>query len=256
MFKLSGFPGYSLCFLIFCLAVAAGCSERNNSGRINTNVSPSPAISSGITEGGEKDKNKGLDSMGEPGKKKPVKSKKQATEKSKQANSPFTQPPQGLAIFSFDEMNRVGEKYFSLLNEEKYDEIADLFHFPLEDTAKETIRDRKKIVKFHRLMRKEFGPVKRHSLLTMGMYAFNVVAIYTGKGEYWLRNPANKQFVYNVDFEKEGKGGIILQFCYINKKLELRMVQYGIPRGKKGSEETIKRLLEELIELRGNELNV
>lgn len=150
------------------------------------------------------------------------------------------------AVFSSDGMNKLGEKYFSLLKQEKYKEITDLFHYPLEDTPKETKKDREMLIEFHKLMKREFGSVKNHTLFTMGTYSYHIVGIYPGKASYWQRNPLFKQLTYNVDFDKEGSGGIILQFCSINNKLEIRSVQFGLSQTNEGAKEKNDRVLKEL----------
>lgn len=170
-------------------------------------------------------------------------------QKSSLRNSPTPPLPSintAFALFSSEEMNKLAEEYFSLLKQEKYKEITDLFHYPTEDTPKETIKDREMLIEFHRLMKREFGTVKKHTLFTMGTYFYNTVGIYTGKASYWQRNPLFKQLIYNVDFNKEGSGRIIFHFCNINNKLEMRMVQYGLPQSNKGSKEKADRILKEL----------
>ena len=143
------------------------------------------------------------------------------------------------AFFTQQEINALSAKYFKLLKEEKFEEIADLFHYPPSLTHQEVKKKRETVIEDIKLIRKELGAVKKYRPY-FGIYQLVFVGITAADMQYWQRNPAFRQAVFSVVYVKEGAGGIVLQYCKINKKLEIRMVQYGLPANDKNKEKVIK----------------
>lgn len=76
--------------------------------------------------------------------------------------------------------------------------------------------------------------------------------VLTGGGDlgYWQKYPSFIKIIYEVDFEKEGKGYVALSFCNIAGNWEIRQVAYGLPAARSDARTRITTIMKEMMQLR------
>ncbi len=117
--------------------------------------------------------------------------------------------------------------YFQSVKDRDFGKAAALFHFPRHYSPKERQDDLETVARTLRFLVDKFGAVRAARLYQSPGRFYHVV---TGGGDlpYWAKHPSYSQLIYEVDFEKEGKGYVTLAFSNIDGKWEIRHVAYGL----------------------------
>lgn len=125
-----------------------------------------------------------------------------------------------------------------------------LFHFPQDYTDKELKKEKDAIRKTLKMYFEEFGKITNiEKTDNPSLYYF--VMIGGGNLPYWQKYPDVYNTFYKVKFSREGQGYLVLVFCHISDKWEIRQVNYGLPAERSKSQERIIGINQKWMKLMG-----
>jgi hypothetical protein len=134
------------------------------------------------------------------------------------------------------------------MQESNFDQAAKLFHFPAGYSREERSHDTAAVARMLEFFSAEFGkPNSPHSDHSEARF-WNLIAM-GGDIPYWQANPTYLQTRFTVKFTKEGDGYVILQFCRIVDKWEIRAAAYGLPADRPDSKARIAQLSQKMMQV-------
>lgn len=140
--------------------------------------------------------------------------------------------------------------FINYYNNKDFVGATKLFHFPQGYTTKELKEDKVAISKALKLYFEEFGEItKSEKTVNPSQYYFHMIG--GGNLPYWQRYPDAYNLFYKVEFSREGKGYVVLVFCHILDKWEIRQVNYGLPADRPKSQERIISINQKFMKLVG-----
>jgi hypothetical protein len=140
--------------------------------------------------------------------------------------------------------------FINYYNSKDFLGATSLFHFPADYTANELKEDKDAVSKTLNMYYEEFGriaSIERKD--NVSLYYF--VSIGGGNLPYWQKYPNTYNLFYKVNFSREGQGYVVLVFCNISDKWEIRQVNYGLPADRPESQERISGIFMKWVKLRG-----
>lgn len=126
-------------------------------------------------------------------------------------------------------LTKTTETLLSLLSKGKFAQASELFHYPSDYTDAERAKDQD-AVKFSLLVldRNLGRPLSAESL--RGTADFISVSTGGGTLPYWEKHPESIVVQLRVTYAVAGPGFLVLRFVAADSKLELRSLEYGLPR--------------------------
>ena len=146
------------------------------------------------------------------------------------------------------EINKLADQFFSQMQESKFEEAAKLFHFPPSYSHEERNHDIAAVARMLEFFSAEFGKSNSPHIDHSEALFWNLLAM-GGDIPYWQANPTYLQIRFSVKFSKEGDGYVILQFCRIIDKWEIRAAAYGLPADRPDSKARITQLSQKMMEV-------
>ena len=143
-----------------------------------------------------------------------------------------------------DQLNFLSRKFVIFLDFDKFNEAANLFHYPQSYTEKELNREANSIMNSLKLYTTVIGTPK---IINSFKYNGKIVAVgVTGAGlDYWQqKTKQSQQIILPVKFSNLGKGFLRIEFCLIKENWEIKSVDFGLP-ATITNEQSIQRLREE-----------
>jgi len=140
--------------------------------------------------------------------------------------------------------------FISLYNKKAFLGATTLFNFPADYSNKELREDKNAISKTLNMFYEEFGKIASiEKIDNLSLYYF--VTIGGGNFPYWQKYPDVYNSFYKVKFSREGKGYVVLVFCHISDRWEIRQVNYGLPADQPKSQERILDINKKFMKLMG-----
>lgn len=136
---------------------------------------------------------------------------------------------------------KIASKVFKFIENNEFDSASKLFHYPPNYTKKELCKDMKAVSSALKIFDNEFGKIKMAKILVKPKL-FYEISIEGGDIPYWQKYPISYRLIYEVNFEKEGSGCVVINCCYINNKLEIRSIHYGLPMLRSGVKKRIAQI--------------
>ncbi len=149
---------------------------------------------------------------------------------------------------SLDVLTGKASSYFGFVKARDFDKAAELFHIPKHYSPKARQADIESVARTLEFLAGKFGDVVAERLNQSPGRFYQVV---TGGGDlpYWAKHPSFSQLVYEVEFEKQGKGYVTLGFCNIDGTWDIRQVAYGLPSDSPDAQSRIVSISKELRQL-------
>jgi hypothetical protein len=144
-------------------------------------------------------------------------------------------------------LEQVARSYFNHIANGDFEAAATLFHCPENYTQQELLNDKNSIAKALGVVNKEFGNIlnmKKINSLENYLY----IIISGGNTPYWDKHSYSIPFIYEVAFNNEGQGNVILFLCRINKKWEIQKVEYCLPTIRPDSKIRINEIIQKMIQ--------
>ena len=140
----------------------------------------------------------------------------------------------------------LSSKFFDHVAKSEFDSASKLFHYPPGYTQTERSHDIDVVARILNIFTNEFGTPSSQRLSESAAMFYHVTA-QSAHAEYWLKNPDSIQVDYEVDFSREGKGYIFVQFCNISDKWEIRSVAYGLPAERLDAKERVQGIINKVL---------
>lgn len=115
-----------------------------------------------------------------------------------------------------------------LIQNEQYEKLAQLFHFPVNYSDQDKNADITAIQEGMAIFAEEFGSLLYANPLKNDALYVNL-QVGTGNVPYWKGHPDFTSVVFMASFQKENDAFIIFWLVNISGKLEVRSIGYGLP---------------------------
>jgi hypothetical protein len=109
--------------------------------------------------------------------------------------------------------NSVHGKFVQFYNEDKYDSLVKLFHYPENQNRKEHVEDSTILVGLFKGMKNSFGKIIGTKIQKNQDSNFVSVHITTADSGYWNHQRTSERVINNVIFEKRG----LVSIAYRNR---------------------------------------
>ncbi|MCL5773104.1 MAG: hypothetical protein M1536_01800 [Firmicutes bacterium] len=150
---------------------------------------------------------------------------------------------------SEDAIKQIASEYFRLIQNDNFDDAAKLFHYPPEYTKQELANDLRAVSSVLKLFKQEFGQIQA-AKISSNPDLYYSIGEEGGNVPYWQKHPTSYELTFEVNFEKEGPGYIVIDFCNINNKLEIRIVNYGLPASRPDSKNRIMDVEQKIMKMK------
>ena len=144
------------------------------------------------------------------------------------------------------DLQALSSKFFDHIAKSEFDSASKLFHYPPSYTPSELSHDIEVVAHMLNIFTNEFGTPSSQRLSESAAMFYHVTA-QSAHAEYWLKNPDSIQVDYEVDFSREGKGYIFIQFCNILDKWEIRSIAYGLPAERIDAKERVQEIIDKVM---------
>jgi hypothetical protein len=141
-----------------------------------------------------------------------------------------------------NEINIITARLFERINDSRFDDAAKLFHCPTNMSRSECGNERKALSHMLSVMQREFGKLDNIMPLQK-RYTFYSVSAGSGDMSYWQLHPDVLQKNYEVKFNKEGEGYVVIQSCNISGRWEIRSVSFALPAERPDAMARIREIL-------------
>lgn len=145
------------------------------------------------------------------------------------------------------ELEVLASKFFARMAKSEFDSASKFFHYPQNYSPAERSHDIDAVGHMLKIFTNEFGiPTSQRLSGSPGLF-YHVTA-QSGHVEYWQKHPYSIQVPYEVDFTREGKGYIVMQFCNISDKWEIRSVAYGLPAERPDAKDRVQQIINRVMQ--------
>jgi hypothetical protein len=144
------------------------------------------------------------------------------------------------------DLQALSSKFFDHMAKSEFDSASKLFHYPPGYTPAERLYDIDVVANMLNIFTNEFGTPSSQRLSEAAAMFYHVTA-QSAHAEYWLKNPDSIQVDYEVDFSRESKGYVFVQFCNISDKWEIRSVAYGLPAERIDAKERVQEIIDKVL---------
>ncbi len=138
---------------------------------------------------------------------------------------------------------KIGDEFFYCLKKNDFDSAAGLFHYSPAEKNKES----KTIKKLLIFLTKEFGNIREYEFSRP--VKFYQVYISGEEPKYWQKHPVSYTVYYKVNFSTEGEGYVSIDFSYIQEKIEIRAVHYGLPVSRSDGKERVVEIGKKMVKV-------
>ncbi len=144
------------------------------------------------------------------------------------------------------DLQALSSKFFDHIAKSEFDSASKLFHYPPSYTPAERSHDIDAVAHMLKIFTNEFGTPASQRLSESAAMFYHVTA-QSAHAEYWQKHPYSIQVDYEVDFSREGKGYIFVQFCNISGKWEIRSIAYGLPAERIDAKERVQQIINKVL---------
>lgn len=144
-------------------------------------------------------------------------------------------------------LEQVARSYFNHIDNSDFEAAATLFHYPENYTQQELLDDKNSIAKALGVVNKEFGNIlNKKKIDSLDNYLYIIIS--GGNTPYWDKHSYSIPLIYEVIFDNEGQGNVILFLCKINKKWEIQKLEYCLPTIRPDSKMRINEIIQKMIQ--------
>lgn len=137
---------------------------------------------------------------------------------------------------------KLADRFFERVRKEDVKGAVELFHLPQDNERADNDREVRILRSVLRVFASELGRIRSVTPLDREVEA-EEVSIGSGTLAYWLEHPFAVRLRYRVDFERAGKGTVVVEECRIGDSWQIRSVRYGLETARQDAGEWIARLL-------------